>query len=414
MAEETVPNINGDGGTDLSETPVAPQNGMAPAQPAYLGVATQDPTDNPHASPMSPLYDAYNELNEGYAHFLTSPAGKFMSGMKDYQFDPKAAALLAQGAKSDNPWGGIASGILDAWGNMVNPESAGGTVAGKGGSTGMGAGGGVETNYIKELQARREMQEFQIKKQKEVVDSALKDPTIVLSTNKLAQYNTFAGEMNDALKAGVTSADGKSKVFSPIQAKAMVTSMLQMVRPGARITADGTIDDDSLTAMAGMFGGKVQDAIKAFSSGTELTLSKDDVKGMANTAQSIRNSAIATINDRVDYLKKNASPTNQQYYDAMKIPTYLGANESGISTEQVNNVAASVPDSMQESANEHQEQKEVIGTSVVSKAKQDDLDKLAKSHPDGSPNKSGTAMWSQKERTYIANAAYASRYGGKK
>ena len=342
-----------EGGTDISTpTPV-------PEQPAYMGVAAYDPFEMPHGSPMSPLYDAYNELNQGYARFLESPAQKFMAGMKGYQFDPKAAALLDYTSGTSNPWGGVSSGILEAWKNMTTPESEN-----SGGGTGTKGANNVEASYVAEQKQAQEAMSAKEKAHAAVVDSVLKDPNVVASDTQIMGYNSFKQQFDNLLNSGAVGKDG-SAIFTPIQMKALATTFLQEVRPGARVmNSDGSIDSSALDMLNvfGPAGQALAAGLKQGEAGTDITLEGNDLLGIAKAASVIKDAAISNRNERILYRKAN-DPENAEYYDSLlsKVET-----TSTTTPPTPKRIAAASKASMQADAAENVERKN-IKESIITK-----------------------------------------------
>jgi hypothetical protein len=227
----------------------------------------------------------------------------------------------------------------------------------------MGAGGGVETNYIKELQARREMQEFQIKRQQTVVDKVLKDPIVAINDSKLAQTAIFESTLKTALDSGATSpalnAEGKpvmtkdskgkeipvmAKIITAPQAKMLATSYMQMMRPGARISNDdGSISDDTAGSLGNIpFLGAL---LNAANTGTSVKLTHDDILGMYTAEQVLKNTTIRERNARIAYHQANDNPANKEFYDTLYSKPIPGVDDVPIVTADGKPIAQSVADS---------------------------------------------------------------------
>src|SRR5271157_2851147 len=84
----------------------------------YENVYKNDPVEAHYTSPMSPLFDAYQQLNQNYARFLISPAAAAEQIASKSTYDPKAMALLHENNKgSISSLGeGVLEGLLAAHG----------------------------------------------------------------------------------------------------------------------------------------------------------------------------------------------------------------------------------------------------------------------------------------------------------
>jgi hypothetical protein len=336
---------------------------------------------NPNASPMSPLYDAYQQVNEGYAKFLTSPAEPFLKAMKNYNFDPKTQGLLTRGT-NDNGAGAVTSGILKGWLNATSPEL--GTI-----NAGPGKEGGIQSEWLAEGKAGQEAKQNQFKmaeaeqsKHAGIVKEVLSDPHIVTADTQIQGYMSLKKQMSDLANSGAIGADGKA-IMTPIQLRALATTFLQMVRPGARVMgADGNIDSSALDALSAIpgVGQAIATGLKQGEAGTDITLEGNDLLGIAKAAEVIDSTAKQYKNSRIQYRMKN-DPENAKYYNTLLEEVPAEVSTAGAMTPEQLKERSNA--SMKADAEENVEKKNV-------KAYSESI--MGKKFPEkGTPSKDGKA-----------------------
>jgi hypothetical protein len=317
--------------------PAAPE---APAPlPDYQAVLKEDPDENPNATPMSPLYDAYQQISNNYAKFLESPGYAATKAMTGITYDPAQTALLHNFANS-NPMQSVGAGILQGFlQSGANTE--------KDVNAGMGA-------FKQRAGMEKDIQD--------ATHKVLTDPTVVRSRAQLAAEQDAEHQFNNLLNSGTKDKNGNA-VVTGTQLKAYASSILQMVRPGARVSDNGDVVDNGNNV--GNIGDLIGFGAKLAFGGNQISITPGDLLGMRTVQASIKASAIQNHNEAVKRLaKEDSSMYTRPNYEALLLPEVAvappgAAQDGGINAENAGQI-------MDKSYNvSKEENKKMVGKTAI-------------------------------------------------